>query len=420
MDSAPARKHDGTLGRGWLSRLAALLLAAPAVVAAGSAGDTPIPTGRPGADFTRDALEFERLAGELVAQSGIPGLALTMVQGDRVLVARGYGVVDSRGSEPVTAHTVFRLASLSKGFAGTLAGLLTREGALRWDAPAVNYLPALHLADPHAVAHLSVRDILSHRIGIQPYNFLDRALEADEPYPLLAARLDQAPMRCSPGDCYAYQNIAFSLIGDISFAVTGEFYTLSVEKRLLHPLGMHDATFGRAALESSPSWARPHVRAGHGWRSVPPKDNYYRVPPAAGLNASAADMGQWLIAQLGHRPDVLPPGLLAEVHAPQIATPDQLGGSPWRRARLRAAHYGLGWRIYDYAGHRMIYHAGAVQGYRAIIALLPERDIGLALLWHSEHRAPSALLPAIADRALGLNETDWLQLDPPVLESAQR
>ena len=77
-------------------------------------------------------------------------------------------------------------------------------------------------------------------------------------------------------------------------------------------------------------------------------------------------------------------------------------GSSWRRQRLTSAGYALGWRIYDYAGHRVVFHGGAVQGYRGLIAMLPDRDLGVAILWNSESSLPSGLLPTILDRALGL------------------
>ena len=126
------------------------------------------------------------------------------------------------------------------------------------------------------------------------------------------------------------------------------------------------------------------------------------MPPAAGVNASTSDMAQWLLAQSGHRPDVLPAPLLATLHAPLVATPGEMRGSSWRRERLYSASYALGWRVYDYAGHQLVFHGGAVQGYRGVIALLPERDLGIAILWNSESSLPSGLLPTILDRAIGL------------------
>src|SRR6478672_3826213 len=139
-----------------------------------------------------------------------------------------------------------------------------------------------------------------------------------------------------------------------------------------------------------------------------PKPAYYEVTPAAGVNASISDMAQWLIAQTGHRPDVLSESLLATLHAPVINTPTELRGSSWRGERLNAAGYALGWRVYDYAGHEVVFHGGAVQGYRGVVAMLPERDLGIAILWNSESALPSGLLPTILDRAIGLPYHAWI------------
>jgi beta-lactamase class C len=176
---------------------------------------------------------------------------------------------------------------------------------------------------------------------------------------------------------------------------------------------MDDATFGRDALESSGDWARPHVRGPRTYVPVRAKETYYRVLPAAGVNASISDMAQWALAHLGHRPDVLPQDLLDELHAPEVVTPGELGGIPWRRERLREAYYAKGFRIYDYAGHRVLFHGGAVQGYRGMLALLPEHDLGLVMLWNTESALPSGLLPTLLDRYLGLPAQDWLGLDRP-------
>lgn len=351
------------------------------------------------------AAEVDAMARAMIAK-GMPGMAMTVVHGDRVVFARGYGVTRVGQRERIDEHTAFRLASLSKGFAGTLGGLLVERGTLSWDMPLNQQLPTFQLQDAQASGHLTVRDVLAQRTGLKFHTY-DRDLEADAPYPVLAAKLQAAPLQCTPGACFSYQNVAFSLFGDIAFAMTGEFYTRLVETRLFAPLEMSDATFGRDGLESSPRWARPHVRARRGWAAVRPKENYYRVPPAAGVNASISDMAIWARAHLGHRPTVLSPSLLADIHAPQVATPDQLSGSPWRRERLRNAQYGTGWRVFDYAGHTLIYHAGAVQGYRGMIALLPAQDIGLVVLWNNESPWPSALLPTLLDRVLQLPAQDW-------------
>jgi len=387
---------------------------APATLPAPAAG-APLATPAPPQRLAVSARHVDAASAEIDALAraiigrGVPGLAIAVVHGDRVVLARGYGRTGGRDGERIDADTVFRIASLSKGFAGTLAAQLVEDGVLRWDMPLSQQLPTFQLADAAGSAQLTVRDVLAHRMGLKFHTF-DRDLEDGAPYPLLAARLGSAPLLCPPRECFGYQNVAFSLIGDVVFAVTGDFYTRLVEKRLFAPLGMEDSTFGRDGLESSERWARPHVRAGRGWTAVRPRENYYRVPPAAGINASVADMARWASAQLGHRPDVLSQALLTDLHAPVVRTRDQLGGSPWRRTRLRDAHYGTGWRVFDYAGETAVYHAGAVQGYRAMIGLLPRRDVGIVVLWNSESALPSGLMPTFLDRILGLPEERWVDL----------
>ena len=357
-----------------------------------------------------DVRLFEAMAQDLVANQRVPGLAMAIVHDGRILSARGYGITDVSDAEPVDAHTVFRLASLSKSFAGTVTGMLVSEGALRWDSRVADFMPSLQFADPSAAQQLTVADVLSHRVGLRHHTY-DRDIEGNADYHSLVQRFAAAPMACAPGDCYGYQNVAFSLVGDVVFAASGQFYSESVARRIFKPLGMNDASLGLDGITASSRWARPHVRAGAGWKSLTPKPTYYRLAPAAGVNASISDMAQWLLAQGGHRPDVLPAPLLATLQAPIVGTPGEIRGSSWRRERLNSAGYGLGWRVYDYAGNRLVFHGGAVQGYRGLMAMLPERDVGVVVLWNSNSSLPSGLLPTILDRAIGLPAQQWLDVD---------
>ena len=358
-----------------------------------------------------DVAAFEEMARALTDGQRVPGMAMAIVQNGRVLSARGYGVTDVSSPQMVDGHTVFRLASLSKAFAGTMTGLLVNDGSLRWDSKVHDYVPGFQLSDPMATKRVTVADLLSHRVGLQSHNAYDKDIEANVDYYGVSQKLAYAPLSCSPGQCYNYQNVAFSLIGDVVFAATGSFYDQAVDRRIFKPLGMNDASIGLTGIESSARWARPHVRSRNGWVSLMPKPTYYRLPPAAGVNASASDMAQWLIAQTGHRTDVLPAPLLATLQAPIIATPGEIRRG-WRRERVNSASYALGWRVFDYAGRQVVFHAGAVQGYRGLMALVPERDLGIAILWNSDSNLPSGLLPTILDRAMGLPAQQWL--DTPI------
>ncbi len=348
----------------------------------------------------------------LDTRRAVPGLATAIIVDRRVAYERVLGYADTATDSRVTPNTVFRIASLSKAFASALTGMLVDNGQLRWDTRLVDILPFFDLSTSGATRQATVGDILGQRLGL-PRNAYDTLLEADVPYPTLARELDRIDLRCPVGTCYSYQNVAFSLIGDVVHARTGDFYGHAVERRLFLPLGMTTATYGLEGLENSRSWARPHRRRHGGWMPFLPDETYYRVAPAAGVNASLRDLEQWLIAQMGGRPDVLSPGLLKALHAPGVATPIERHASPWRRARVRDAHYALGWRVYDYAGQRLVFHAGAVQGYRAMIGFLPGQNVGLVIVWNAGTSAPSGLFPMVLDRLLDQPSRDWAGINGP-------
>src|SRR6185437_6485703 len=98
---------------------------------------------------------------------------------------------------------------------------------------------------------------------------------------------------------------------------------------------------------------------------------------------------------------------------PQIPTPIEGRVAPWRRARVVDAQYALGWRVFDYAGETLVFHAGAVRGYRSIIAFFPKSHFGAVMLWNCESAIPMGLMPMLLDRYLGLPEVDWAGLDAP-------
>ncbi|HEV2538445.1 MAG TPA: serine hydrolase domain-containing protein [Frateuria sp.] len=358
--------------------------------------------------------DYRQWLDTLQRRDAVAGLATAVVVNDKVVFEGTIGYADAADKEPVKPDTVFRLASLSKAFATGLTAVLVQDGKLAWDTRLVNVLPFFKLKNVPDTQQATVADILGQRLGL-PRNTYDNMLEDDVPYDELVRKLDEVDMACGVGKCYGYQNVAFSLIGDVVYAMTGTFFYKLVDQRIFLPLGMTTASYGRAGLESSRSWARPHRRTRRGWVPFEPKETYYRVAPAAGVNASLRDMEQWLIAQMGGRPDVLSPAALSVLHTPGVPTPVELHSSPWRSGRLSAAHYALGWRVFTYGGETLIYHAGAVEGYRTMIGFFPKYHAGVVTLWNAGVPTPSGLMPMVFDSLLGLPAVDWagVEKDPP-------
>ena len=138
--------------------------------------------------------------------------------------------------------------------------------------------------------------------------------------------------------------------------------------------------------------AFPHSRKNGEFFPLPLHTGYYNLLPAAGINASIEDMGKWLAALLGRTPMVIDPSVIALITHPQVQTPLK---SAYTRQwdPIDERYYSLGWRIFDYKGHRIIYHGGYVRGYRAEIAFCPELDTGIAFLQNSPDRVASLCIP---------------------------
>lgn len=358
-----------------------------------------------------DALAADvQLWVDTVSASGAtPALSVAIVRVGQADLLFTAGETYTGSGQAVDAQTVFRLASLSKGFAGTLCGLLADSGFLSLEQSVVDLVPGLQLADPNAPAALTLERLLSHQTGL-PHHTFDMKLEANAALADLIQSLPSVRPACAVGGCYAYQNVMFNVAADVAFGAVGSFFPVELSRRLLVPLEMRDTSVGREALITSSNWARPHVYARGRWTPVEPKPTYYQLPAAAGVNASIRDVATWMRAQLGERPEVLPLSVLELVQSPRVDTPAETLGPRWRRERVRSAGYALGWRVFDYSGSRLVFHAGAVQGYRAMLGLLPDQGFGVAVLWNSNSGVPAGLLPRILDRELSLPGPDWLDL----------
>ncbi len=362
--------------------------------------------------------EVRTWANAVVASGATPALAVAVIRPSRPDLLIGLGETVSGGGDPVGEHTVFRLASVSKGFAATLCAVLADAGFISLKQSVLDLVPGVQLADPNAAVALTLERLLSHQTGL-PHHTGDMRLEANASLVDLISALPKVRPACAVGGCYAYQNVMFNVAADVAFSAVGSFFQVELQRRVFLPLDMRDSSVGREALLATSSWARPHVYSARGWVAVDPKPTYYQLPAAAGVNASIHDVAKWMRAQLGENPDVLTPAVLTSVQTERVSTPGELGGPAWRRERVRSAGYALGWRVFDYAGQRLVFHAGAVQGYRAMVGMFPERGFAIAVLWNSNSGVPGGIFPRALDRELGLPGPDWLDL-PTLQASADR
>lgn len=369
------------------------------------------------AQLTREALALKQFGEELDHASTAPdfvGLAVAVVKDGKVALVKTYGVRDAGGTQRVTPDTVFRLASLSKGFAGTLAAMEVKDGKLDLSTKAVSVAPQLKLRTPAATEAVTLENVLTHSTGLPPYAY-DNLLEAGTAPLEILSKYSAVKLTCQPGECFTYQNTMFNMIAPAIERVTGHTYAAEMQARILDPLGLTTTSLGKVGLTATGNWAKPHRRKGESWYSVPVTDYYYKVPAAGGVNSSINDLAKWMIAQMGERPDVLSPEVLDNAHRKRITTPSESARTRSLKLPVKATHYGLGWRTYNYAGHTLINHSGSVEGYFAQIAWLPESRDGIVVLSNTRGSRATKIVPAWLDYELQLPKNDWFKMEDLIL-----
>ncbi|MDA1369558.1 MAG: serine hydrolase [Proteobacteria bacterium] len=347
--------------------------------------------------YTYDATEYVSWLTAASDEKSIPGAALAIVTREGIVHLETWGVRKIADSGPVNTDSIFRIASMSKTFAGTAATLLVNQHLQSWDTPINELFPQLQLGTRQSSGSISLKHIASQSTGLMPHSF-SNMLDDGVAYEKIKQKFNQIPTVCRPGDCYGYQNVVFSLIADVVEQSTGDSYEHYLSEQLFKPLGMVTASVGMQPYLDEPNATVPHRRVRGRWRTTTTNQAYYSVAPASGINASIFDMSMWLRANLGAFPEVLPADFLAELHEPVISTPRGNYFNRW--SGLEKAYYAIGWRVLDYKGMRAIHHGGGVRGYRSEMVFVPAANIGMVLLLNAESNMANDVVPAFLDSLL--------------------
>ncbi|WGK64051.1 serine hydrolase domain-containing protein [Croceiramulus getboli] len=330
----------------------------------------------------------------------IVGAGVSIVKGDSIVLATGYGSRNLRTNKGVDAGTVFRLGSLSKGFAGVLAGKFKSEGLLDWNDKINEYVPELQFKQAHHTPKITLSHILSHTSGA-PYHSYTDLIEHGVDLRTIASSFTAVQPVSAPGELYSYQNALFSMVGEATQQVTGNPIANDLKENFFTPLNMSTVSTDHEGLLATENKAIPHRKYRRGWRSIQLNDHYYNAVAAGGINASAADMAQWMRFLLGHNQEVMGAEALAEVFQPQVEIP---GRSKYyqRWKGHQASYYAYGWRVHEFVDEQekaqtMIHHGGSVNNFRNEIALFPEDDLGICVLMNSMTPLASRVIPDLQE-----------------------
>jgi CubicO group peptidase (beta-lactamase class C family) len=352
-----------------------------------------------------------------LADWGLPGMAIAVVRNDSLLFAKGYGVRELRKNAPVDEHTVFDAASLTKSFTATAIGMLVDEKRMRWDDPVRSHVPELELPDPYLTRNVTVRDLLSHRTGLQAANFMWRFTGIDRAEAIRRMRFLRPEIPFRTG--MVYSNIGYTLAGEASARAAKVSWDSFIRSRILEPLGMRETfLWSERDAHASGNVASAHAEIEEVHVAIDARDGTQQrdgrisTAPAGSVQSSVWDLARWMRFHLargtldGKR--FVSEAVMDEMHAAQVIVPTNRAFRAARQLEFGAA-YGLGWQVWDYRGRPMLWHSGSGNGQIAYLALLPKDGLGVVVLINS-WRAPilhGSLASRIIDHYLGFETRDY-------------
>lgn len=345
--------------------------------------------------------EVDRIFADWRLSAHVPGLVYGVVAEGRLVHVRALGVQDTTTATPVSADSLFRIASMSKAFTALAILKLRDDGKLSLDAPAERYVPQMKgwRYPTSDSPRITVRHLLTHTAGFvedNPWGDRQQVMsEADFTRLITAGPAFARP----PGLAMEYSNLGYALLGRIITNVSGQPYQDYIRGAVMQPLGMRDTGYD--------IFASPPARRALGYRW---QDNQWVREPdmqdgafgaMGGVETSATDYARWIAFLLSAWParDGPEAGPVRRATVREIATGSNFaagtlrapaaGGAPCRRA----VAYAMGWSAIDDCDLGMLLsHAGGYPGYGSIALLLPQRGVGIFAFASRTYAGPG--LPA--------------------------
>ncbi|MET0394747.1 MAG: serine hydrolase [Chitinophagaceae bacterium] len=337
----------------------------------------------------------------------VPGLAIVIVKDGHVVLSKGYGVSDITRQAPVDEHTLFMIASNSKLFTGTALAQLEHTGKLSLNDRITRYFPDYRLFESSTSGLVTIRDLLSHRIGTKTFQgdftFWNSNLSRAE---IMKRMRLLKPVGLFRQD-YGYCNSCFLTAGEVIPKVTGRSWEQYVQDSILTPLQMNRSTAISHGMEAKDNAARPYTTSYTGTLRRIPYDEWDNLGPAASIISSVNDLSHWLLFQLDsgryNGKQVMPFAVLQKTRDVNIITNSRK--SPLLPVHFRG--YGLGLFAADYNGRQVYWHTGGAGGMVSNVCFVPEERLGIAILTNNDNQSFfEALRYQLLDAYLGVSYID--------------
>lgn len=348
---------------------------------------------------------------EILEATKAAGFAVAVVEGDKVIYAKGFGYKDYENKIPVDANTLFAIGSCSKAFTSSILGQLRQEGKLSFDDSPLKYVQGLKFNTDEMNNNIIIKDLMSHRTGLPRHDYswyLFPSFDKDS----LIQRIQYQEPFTGLRQQYYYNNFMFLVQGVIAEHITGKSWEANIKERFFKPLGMTRSNVSIHELEKSTNIAFGYQLKND---SIIDKMKYYHIEgmsPAGSINSSVNDMSKWLMVWINkgkfNGKEILPENYAIEAMSSQMVTGANLPEE--ESPDLFMSNYGYGWFLSSYKGHYRVEHGGNIDGFSASTAFYPSDSLGIVVLSNQNGSSvPSMVRNTMADRMLNAKKTDWTQ-----------
>jgi CubicO group peptidase (beta-lactamase class C family) len=318
--------------------------------------------------------EFEKYVQEAMNTFGVPGMAIAIVQDDKLVYAKGFGTKEVNGTDPISPNTVFQIGSCSKAFGAALLAMEVDKGKIGWDDKVIDYLPEFRMYDPWVTREFTITDLLSHRSGL-PEQFGAALIALDYNTSQMIKALRYGKPVTSFRSAFAYQNIMYVVAGNITEKLTGKAWNESVRDMLFVPLEMSNSSADFKSFIGAKDKALPHWKINGTYQTIPLGWKYldwvYPVGPAGAINSNVYDMSKWVIMQMNNG-TYKGSQIISENSTKYMQTPKTIVEP--------GAYYCLGWGYREYRPYPAITHEGGASGFNSLVGFVPQAKIGIVIL----------------------------------------
>jgi CubicO group peptidase (beta-lactamase class C family) len=343
---------------------------------------------------------FDAFANQELRDWKCDGFAIAIVQDGKVILSKGYGLRDVKKNLPVTTKTLFAIGSATKSFTVTSLGVLVDQGKLDWDKPVRDYLPDFRLWDQFATERMTTRDLVTHRSGLPRHDLMwyNSPFTRQELFERLRYLEPNKDFRTT----FQYQNLMFMTAGYLAGHVAGTTWEQLVRKAIFEPLGMTLSNFSITDSQKSADFSQPYQVV----NDVPvdiPFRNIDSIGPAGSINSNIEDMTKYIMMHLAKGK-----GVVSATNEMQMMMPQMAIQAPSPDKEVGDLSYGMGFFVTSYRGHKFVHHGGNIDGFSALVAFLPEDNVGLVILTNQNTSSlPAVVAYNIWDRLLGMDQVDW-------------